>query len=37
MAPTALLNGIEIVNATPGSALDAFPMVDLARLVADPA
>lgn len=35
MVPTALLNGIEILNATPGSALDAFPMVDLARLVAD--
>jgi len=37
MAPTALINGVQIVNATPGSALDAFPMVDLARLVADPA
>lgn len=35
MAPTAAINGIEILNATPGSALDAFPMVDLARLVAD--
>jgi hypothetical protein len=35
MAPTAALNGIRILNATPGSALDAFPMVDLARLVAD--
>lgn len=33
MAVTALLNGIEIVNATPDSALDCFPMVTLEEAI----
>ena len=34
MAPTAILNGIEIVNATPGSHLEHFPMVTLDEVMA---
>lgn len=36
-APTLAKMGVEVWNATPGSALEHFPKTDLARLVADPA
>lgn len=34
MAPTARMNGIEILNATPDSALEHFPMVTLDEVMA---